>query len=116
MDTSKCVVKVTTDKQIRVILEEVGKNDNENLFSVYSRKLREFKSLYFLLNYCERSKNKNSDVNWNTTFDYYENMGYSYVEFEDFFGNEKTAPAACQCDLWKGCTCGAITPYQPKWS
>lgn len=24
-------------------------------------------------------------------------------------------PPACKCDLWKGCTCGAIVPYKPTW-
>lgn len=22
----------------------------------------------------------------------------------------------CTCDLWKGCTCGAIKPYKQKWT
>jgi len=30
---------------------------------------------------------------------------------DDMIENHKK----CICDIWKGCTCGAITPYKVKW-
>lgn len=48
---------------------------------------------------------------------YYQCRGYSIYAlafFKQMVGIKEASPAhpPCVCDLWTGCTCGAITPYR----